>query len=378
MSDPVSIVVVGAGVIGLLTARELRRAGCQVTVLDRQMAGKESSWAGGGILSPLYPARYPESVRALARWSQDRYAALCDELADASGIDPEYQRSGLIIRHRQDDAAEEDVAPSAREAAWHSTIRHLRADELQLLESGLNWGNDSALLLEDIAQVRNPRLLHALIADLARMGVRIEAGYQVLGFKIARNKLTGIETTTGPIATERCIITAGAWSGELLRTTGLDLPIEPVCGQMLLFRCPSPVLNHPVLSHIVMDRDFYMIPRRDGRTLAGSTVERTGFEKLTTAAARSYLLERATSMVPALKECEVEAHWAGLRPGSPDGVPFIGPHPRAEGLYICSGHYRNGLVLAPASARLMADIILERAPILDPQAYDPERIAFAN
>jgi glycine oxidase len=373
MNDPRPIVVIGAGIIGLLTARELHRAGRQVTVLDRQAAGMESSWAGGGILSPLYPSRYPVSVLALARWSQDRYAALCDELAGANGIDPEYQRSGLIIRLRQENESKGHAVLTSMAAGWHSKIRAVRPDDLTQIEPRLNWGCDSALLMDDIAQVRNPRLLRALIADLTRMGVRLETGCQVLGFKITRNNLASVETTKGTVATDRCIVAAGAWSADLLRPTGLDLPIEPVLGQMLLFHCPS-----PVLSHIVMDGDFYLIPRRDGRVLAGSTVERSGFEKLTTAAARAFLFERATNMVPALGECEVEAHWAGLRPGSPDGVPFIGQHPGAEGLYICAGHYRNGLVLAPASARLAADIVLDRTPILNTQAFDPGRLAVEN
>lgn len=367
MTDPKHIVVIGGGIIGLLTARELRRSGNEVTVLDRQAVGMESSWAGGGILSPLYPARYPEAVRALARWSQDRYAALCGELANACGVDPEYQRSGLIARDRLD----ADIANM--ESAWHSTIRHIRPDELKLIEPKVAWGDDSALLMDDIAQVRNPRLLRALVADLTRLGVRIEAGCQVRGFKIMRGRLTGIEAAAGTIATDCCVVAAGAWSADLLRPTGLDLPIEPVRGQMLLFRCPQ-----PVLSRIAMDGDFYLIPRRDGRTLVGSTIERTGFEKQTTEAARALLFEQATHIVPALADCEVEAHWAGLRPGSPDGVPFIGRHPSVAGLYVCAGHYRNGLVLAPASARLMADLVLNRPPILDPQAFVPKRHAIAN
>lgn len=365
MSDPKRIVVIGGGIIGLLTARELRRSGNEVTILDRQAVGMESSWAGGGILSPLYPARYPEAVRALARWGQDRYAVLCDELAGTCGVDPEYQRSGLIVRDR---LHAHDIA-----SGWRGTIRHIRPDELKLIEPKIAWGDAPALLMDDIAQVRNPKLLRALVADLTRLGVRIEAGCQVRGFKIMRGRLTGIEAAAGTIATDCCVVAAGAWSADLLRPTGLDLPIEPVCGQMLLFRCPR-----PMLSRIVMDGDFYLIPRRDGRTLVGSTIERTGFEKQTTEAARALLFEQATRIVPALVDCEVEAHWAGLRPGSPDGVPFIGRHPSVAGLYVCAGHYRNGLVLAPASARLMADLVLDRPPILDPQAFVPKRQAIAN
>ena len=160
------------------------------------------------------------------------------------------------------------------------------------------------------------------------------------------------------------IITAGAWSGQLLNTIGTSLEVNPVRGQMILF------MTQPgLISRIVLSNDRYIIPRRDGCVLVGSTVEHVGFNKSTTAIGLEELKYAAFELIPRLVDYSVEEHWAGLRPSSPNGVPYIGKHPTIEGLYINTGHFRNGIVLGLASAHLLADIILERPPILEPSIY---------
>jgi glycine oxidase len=151
------------------------------------------------------------------------------------------------------------------------------------------------------------------------------------------------------------VIAGGAWSAALLRDTGLDLPVTPVRGQMIQFKARPGLLRH-----IVLDRDHYLVPRQDGLILAGSTLEHVGFDKSTTQAARDLLRERALQLVPALADCPIVRHWAGLRPGSKDGIPLIDEHPQIRGLYVNAGHYRNGVGMAPASARLLVDRILHR------------------
>jgi len=359
MSD---ILIVGGGIIGLLTAHYLSQAGEDVTVLERQRIGQESSWAGGGILSPLYPWRYPPAVNLLARWSQRRYRALADELQAASGIDPEYIQSGMLIL---DDA--ENAAANAWASDNGARLRHLGGGELGRREPAVGPRPAGALLLPAVAQVRNPCLLLALRRDLERRGVRIAENTEVTRLLHRQGRIRGVATDDGEIVAERVVIAGGAWSTMLLREIDQAVEVTPVRGQMLLYRGTPGLLRH-----IVLHQGHYAIPRRDGRVLVGSTMEEVGFDKAVTTEARQALEDAARALVPALAEVPLERHWAGLRPGSPDGIPYIGPHPRLAGLYINTGHFRNGVVMAPASAHLLADLMLGRRPIVNPAPFAPD------
>jgi glycine oxidase len=222
--------------------------------------------------------------------------------------------------------------------------------------------------MADVAQVRNPRLVRAVRHAVVKQGGLIEEGCEVTELLVRGGRVAGVRTTRGDFSADVVVMAAGAWSGRLLAELAIRPEIRPVRGQMLLFRGPP-----GLVSRIILGPRHYVIPRRDGRVLVGSTMEEVGFDAGTTAAAKEELLAAAVGLVPALAACELERHWAGLRPGSPDGVPYIGEHPEVAGLYLNSGHFRNGVVMAPASARLLADLVLGRAPILDPAAYGVRR-----
>ncbi|UMZ11220.1 glycine oxidase ThiO [Pseudomonas sp. MPFS] len=356
------VLVVGGGVIGLLTAFNLASEGQQVRLLERSDLGRESSWAGGGIVSPLYPWRYSPAVTALAHWSQDFYPQLARQLFGATGIDPEVHTTGLYWLDLEDQA-------QALEWAQHEGRPLSRVDTSAVHDAVpvLGKGYQQAIYMANVANVRNPRLVKSLKAALQALpNVHIDEHCTVTGFIRDEQRVVGVHSSLGEVTADQVVLCAGAWSGELLAGLGLELPVEPVKGQMILYKCAS-----DFLSSMVLAKGRYAIPRRDGHILVGSTLEHEGFDKTPTASALESLKSSAVELVPALVDAEVVGHWAGLRPGSPEGIPFIGPVPGVQGLWLNCGHYRNGLVLAPASCQLFCDLLLGNPPIIDPAPYDP-------
>ena len=362
MAKQEQVVIVGGGVIGLLTAFNLAPHVERVILLDRSSLGQESSWAGGGIVSPLYPWRYSPAVTALAHWSQDFYPQLAERLFAATGVDPEVHTTGLYWLDLEDEA--EALAWAQRENRPLSAVDISAAhDHVPVLGSGFS----RAIYMADVANVRNPRLVKSLKAALLALpNVTVHEQCEVSGFIRQGERVLGVESSSGPILGDQVVLTAGAWSGDLLKTLGLVLPVEPVKGQMILYKCEA-----DFLSSMVLAKGRYAIPRRDGHILIGSTLEHEGFDKTPTETALESLKASAVELIPALARAEVVGHWAGLRPGSPEGVPYIGAVPGVGGLWLNCGHYRNGLVLAPASCQLFADLLLGREPVIDPAPYAP-------
>ncbi len=352
-------IVVGGGLLGMLTAYFLTREGVSVTLLEQGSVGRESSWAGGGILSPLVPWDYPDAVSELVQWSQRHYPVLVNELRDMSGIDPEWQQSGLLMV---------DTALEPRILRWQARypcrIEQVDHGQLGQLEPGLALFEEPALLLPEVAQVRNPRLCQALAASLRKRGVAIHEHVRVCGFRVASAAISGVMTEQGEFLSDRVVVAAGAWSAVLLGDLVPGLPVNPVRGQMIQYAASAGLLRH-----IVLAGGRYLIPRRDGLILAGSTLEYTGFEKNTTREARDSLADFATQLLPGLNDCELVNHWAGLRPGKTDGIPIVGEHPEIKGLYLNAGHFRNGVVLCPASAQLLLDIMTGRTSFTGTDAY---------
>ena len=353
------ICVIGGGVIGLLTAREFLLAGASVCIVEAGECGKESSWAGGGIVSPLYPWRYPEAVTALATWAQSSYPPLCDELSHNTQIDPQYRHSGLLLLAVSDRA---EAIEWARQQRRHFDI--LTARDCVAVQADIQTFDEQALFFPDVAQVRNPRLMKALKADVLQHGAQIREHSPVTEFVHVDNKIVAAQTTRERIHAGSFIVCSGAWSGKLLQGLNSDLAVKPIRGQMLMFAA-----HRHSLQRIVLKNGRYLIPRADGRILCGSTVEDVGFDKSTTTVAHDSLLDSACEIMPSLRDQTIEMHWSGLRPGSPNGIPFISQLPSHDNVFVNAGQFRNGVALAPASARLMADLVLQRAAIVPPEPY---------
>ncbi len=352
-------IVVGGGILGMLTARGLKEAGLDVAILERGEAGRESSWAGGGILSPLVPWRYPDAINELVVWSQRYYPRLVEELLQDTGIDAEWVQSGMLLLNTRIDTAIRRWADKYASAIEVVTPAWVHASDPELAQA-----SGDCLLLPDVAQIRNPLLCTALARSIRQQGIGFFEYTEVTGLDAASGRVQGVQTNRGDFHADRVVIASGAWSARVMQLAGLELAVEPVRGQMIMYETRPGLLRH-----ITLHEDYYLIPRQNGLVLIGSTLEYTGFNKETTSEARELLMERATTLAPVLKDCNVVRHWAGLRPGTSDGIPFIGKHPGVEGLFVNAGHFRNGVVMAPASARLLVDILLERESFTRIQPY---------
>ncbi len=347
MTKTPDITIIGGGVIGLLSAREFIKAGATVTIVEKNEIGQESSWAGGGILLPLYPWRQADAITRLVIQSLKLYPVLASQLAEETQIDPEWTPCGLLATKNPDFAAA---------IVWcDANSINYQAAGADLLNR-FNTVSEQALWLPDIAQARNPRLVKSLKQDLLNKGVTLMEHCGLTDITLNQNRVTAITTTSGQFAVNQLVIAAGAWTGQLFRQFFADAPnIAPVKGQMLLFDAQPDTLDF-----MVLDQDQYLIPRRDGKILAGSTVEQDGFNKTTTCEARDRLTAFALALLPSLKNFPVINHWAGLRPGTEHGIPYIDKHPVVGNLYINAGHFRNGLAMGPGSAQLLVDLVLER------------------
>lgn len=352
--------IVGGGVIGLTSAQVLLQAGYRVTLIERGATGQEASWAGGGILSPLCPWDYSDAVTRLALRGMNMFGAAAAGLHAATGIDPEYQRSGmLLLPPYQEKLAVQWCAQNQVALRHVSTLpqpapsQALPQREREAKPFSLGGkGGEEGLLLPEVAQVRNPRLLHALRKRVEMLGGVILEQHEVQKFEIAGERVVALQTAQGKFSAAAYIIAAGAWSKILLGEHALHMDIRPIRGQILLFKFDAPPFRQ-----ILLKENLYFIPRSDGHVLVGSTLEDVGFDKSVTAEARKNLLQRVREIFPQWQDREPVRHWAGFRPGSPDNIPTIGRHPHLTNLYANTGHFRYGVTMSFASAELLLNEI---------------------
>ena len=341
--------IVGGGVIGLTSAQALLQAGYRVTLVERGTVGQEASWAGGGILSPLCPWDYQEAVTRLALRGMAMFGEVAEILHCATGIDPEYQRSGMLL-----------LPPYQMELATQWCEQHQLALQSATLadflpELSAYGSQQPGLLLPEVAQVRNPRLLQALRRHVEMLGGEILENHEVHKFEIAGERVVALQTAQGKLAADSYIVAAGAWSEILLGEHALNMDIRPIRGQILLFKFDTPPFRQ-----ILLKENLYFIPRRDGHVLVGSTLEDVGFDKSITVEARDSLLQRVREIFPGWRGRMPVQHWAGFRPGSPDNIPTIGRHPLLTNLYANAGHFRYGVTMSLPSAELLLNEIEDR------------------
>ncbi len=367
----VDVQIVGAGVIGLSIAERLAGEGLSVRVLDAEGVGSGASGAAAGMLAPLSETAPGSTLRSLGTESLARFPELCARLEDETGIDPEWVESGLLHVAR---AGSEAEALRARfpdgPLAGQSGVEWLDRRELAGSEPALSPDFELGCLSPGEAHVRPPQLVRALAASARQRGVHIEAGVRVLGLRRERDRLLGVDSSEGPRDAAVTVIAAGAATPALLRGEPAlpQVEIEPVRGQILSLEPPLPKRRT-----ICWGPDVYLVPKQDGSWVIGATEERVGFDRRVTAEGVARLLERARRVFPALAEATFGRAWAGLRPVSADGLPWVGPAAAVEGLWIAAGHGRNGVLLAPVTARIVCDRMLGRPVGPEAGALAPSR-----
>ncbi|SNR60612.1 glycine oxidase [Methylobacillus rhizosphaerae] len=353
------VLIAGGGIVGCLTAMELVSRGCKVTIVERnQIASQtsgESSWAGAGIMFPLLPWMYSDHVNTLTNHGSALYNDICARLFRETGIDPQLLHSGFLLLPSFD-----------REAAlsWCERYR-MTVEEVEASRFGVQSSRgENALYLPDVKQIRPPCIMHALRAWLESHDVRLLEHTELVPLATGESKLTSWRTTNGEtLQADRFIVTSGAWSFDLLKEVADKLQIKPMRGQIVLYK------PERVPDTVIYREGFYLVPRRDGYLLAGSTLEDVGFDASTTGTVREEICVKAEALMPELHQLPVIKHWSGLRPGTPENMPVIGPHPQVENLFLNTGHFRYGLTMGPASASLIAALVCGDKPWTDPTPF---------
>lgn len=364
------IAIIGAGISGLLSALELAEQGCHVSIFDQQHPGQAASWAGGGILSPMYPWRYPKPVNQLARFGKALYQQWNTRLIDQTGIDFEIHDTGMLIFDQADFEQGLTFEAQHQDPMQHCDL--LDAQTLAQCNPRVSSAFQQAMHFPHLSNIRNPRLLKSILRYLAQHPrVKLYPDHAIQQFHSQQQKITSISDAKGNIfKADHFVICTGAWSAMWSSQLHLDIPVHPVHGQMLLFKTPA-----QWLPTMCMNQVMYLIPRRDGHIVCGSSMQDRGFDHQPVAQTHQDILAASLAMVPDLAQFPIVNQWAGLRPASPDGIPYIGQMPEHENLWANFGHYRNGLCMGPASAQLLRQLMLKQTPLLDADAFITQRLS---
>ncbi|HEV2669090.1 MAG TPA: glycine oxidase ThiO [Blastocatellia bacterium] len=361
MTDPIEqtdAVVIGAGVVGCAIAWRRGQAGMRVVVVERGRVGGEASHAAAGMLAPLAEAEGEDEFFNLTVASLTAYADFARELKALSGVDVEYRDEGTLYPALTDEDEGELERRWRRLREAGLNVKRLNAGCALNLEPLLNQTLRFALKFPGDRQVDNRRLMTALHGAARTAGVEFmthtEARELLTENVAGRRRVGGVATARGEIRSNTVVIAAGSWSSLLRCDEAQRFEVEPVRGQMAAIEMPTPAARH-----VIYSRRGYLVPRLSGYLIAGSTTERAGYDKRVTAGGIGSIIKSAIEIMPCVAGQAVIETWAGLRPRAPDDMPVLGADPRVEGLIYATGHYRNGILLAPITARAIGELIVK-------------------
>ncbi|MBK9215191.1 MAG: glycine oxidase ThiO [Chloracidobacterium sp.] len=367
------VLIIGGGVIGLSIARELRRRGTdKITVIERGRCGREASWAAGGMLTTDVHAAVKDDAYLLGTKSRGMYPALADELLDETGIDIELDQTGTVDVAFGDEDGQRLLEKSRQQASIGIAIETLSLEEILKLEPELSSAIQVGAYYANDWQVENRKLLLALLRYASLNDIEVREGTEASAIIVENGRATGVQAVDGPQYAGHTILATGAWTSLIkLGDAAMPFTVKPIRGQIVEFQgSPNEIV------HVVWAGHTYIVPRADGRVLVGSTSEDVGFDHSITEQARCELVEKAARIAPSIGSMQVTDHWSGLRPFAGDSLPVIGGIAGIDDLLIATAHYRNGILLAPVTASLVADAIAgESTSEFD--TFRPDRFAAA-
>lgn len=374
MAQTADVVIIGGGVIGCAIAYALAKKGAKVTVLERDRIGAHASSAAAGMLGAQVEMDFPGPMLDLCLQSRERYSLWQRRLLEETGVDMELREEGMLRLARTTTEVEalrkreEWQRHLGLEATW------LERETLLSLEPDLSAEWLGGLSIPGDGQVLASRLVQALAHGIRLYGGTIAEGVHVHDVVTNGEKATAVETNCGPYRCEALVLSGGAWLSPLASRLGLSLPVSAVKGESIALRPPRPLFQRTLFG----SEGVYLVPKRDGRVIAGATEKPEDTRPGVTAAGAAWLLQEAIRLIPALEEAEWLGAWSSLRPRTPDGMPVLGPLSAWDNLFVAGGHFRNGILLAPATGEGMAAWIAgEEIPnwgSFSPERFQRERI----
>ena len=360
------VIVIGGGIIGSSIGLRLAQAGARVSIFDRGEPGREASSAAAGMIAPLAEGAKPEAFAELCRASHRLYPDFVAEMEDLSGISAGYHRAGSLLV-ALDDAQEQELDETEAETRRRGfAVERVDGHGVRRRVPGLGEGIRRGLVLPRDHWVDNERLTEAVLEAARRLGVTIHAHATVCGLNARNHRIESVKTDTAAFSAAEFVLAAGCWSGVVAASAGLEVTTVPCRGQIVELEAPSD------LPMVVRAGHYYLVPRARRRILVGTTAEYVGFEKAVTAEGLASILSAALRLAPFLCKLRFRRAWAGLRPDTADHLPILG-RGALENLTLATGHFRNGILLAPVTARLIADLVARGTIPPELEAFRPER-----
>ncbi|WP_017380704.1 glycine oxidase ThiO [Paenisporosarcina sp. TG-14] len=362
-------IVVGGGVIGGAIAYNLAKRGGKVLLLEKERLASKASGAAAGMLGAQAEMDGQGSLFQLARKSRAMFTQLAGEIKETSGIDIELINKGMLkvaLNEQQQQEYKRVIAiqrQSGEQADW------MTGKEVRRKEPVLSDAITGAMHLEKDGQVEATQLTLGFLKSAAARGVVIKEFVEVYYFQLSKGKVSGVVTNEGNFNSENVIVAGGAWSRKLLSKTGLQLDTYPVKGE-----CFSVVTHSQILTTTVFSHGCYLVPKKGGRIIVGATLKPRTFCKKVTVEGISILMEQAKKLMPSIVEAEWERAWAGIRPQTADGLPYLGEHPIYKGLFIATGHFRNGILLSPITGEVIADLVEGKPTSLNLEPFRVDRL----
>ncbi|SES90485.1 glycine oxidase [Oceanobacillus limi] len=368
MPNTYDAIVVGGGINGGSIAYNLAKRGKKVLLLEKDRLASKASGAAAGMLGAQTELDEAGPMFQLAKKSRAMFPQLSEEIKELTGIDIEFVHKGMykIALYEDEEIQYKRIIQIQNEVGEQA--EWINQNELRMREPALSTAITGAMYIEKDGQVSAPKLTLGFLKAAASLGVEIKEYTEVTSFPMENGKVTGVQTTAGLFEGEHVVVAGGAWSQKLLQEVGAQLKAYPVKGE-----CFSVLTHKPLIAGTVFSHGCYLVPKKGGRLLVGATMKPNTFDQIVTVEGIHTLMGKAQKILPSIADAEWERSWAGIRPQTMDGLPYLGEHPKYAGLWIATGHFRNGILLSPITGEIIAEMVDGKAPTLDVTPFRIDR-----